>query len=119
MKRLRCIGYSHTAFLQNDTLQIFFPDELDNYSGKSGVPTKEFNHKVCLAASIVTPKRQVSRPAMVSDPNKRDGRLISQLLFMDAHNIIATCVWRRDLEYLRLENYTGGKTWQMNVIYNM
>ena len=119
MKRLRCLGYSHTAFLQNDTLQIFFADELDNYNGKSGVPTKEFNQKVCLAASIVTTKRQVSRPSVVSDPNKRDGRVISQLLFMDEDNIIATCVWRRNLEYLRLENYTGGKTWQMNVIYDM
>ena len=119
MKRLRCLGYSHTAFLQNDTLQIFFADELDNYSGKSGVPTKAFNQKVCLAASIVTSNRKVSRPAVVSDPNKRDGRVISQLLFMDESNIIATCVWRRDLEYLRLENYTGGKTWQMNVIYDM
>lgn len=119
MKRLRCLGYSHTAFLQDDTLQIFFSDERDNYTGKSGVPTKEFNQKVCLAGSIVTAQRKVSRPAMLSDPKKRDGRVISQLLFMDADNIIATCIWRRDLEYLRLENYSGGKTWQMNVIYDM
>lgn len=102
IKQLRSYGYSFSSFMHNNKVEIIYPDNMDNYLGKSGLVCKSGStSKHCSILRTIDPNNQVSDPVMIINPKVSKTRMTNPL-FIDEDGLLFIAAGKKVGQLMKL-----------------
>lgn len=102
IKQLRSYGYSFISFMHNNKVEIIYPDNVDNYLGKSGLVCKSGStSKHCSILRTIEANNQVSDPVMIINPKMSKTRMTNPL-FIDEDGLLFIAAGKKAGQLMRL-----------------
>lgn len=102
VKQLRSYGYSFNSFMYNNKIEIIYPDNMDNYLGKTGLVCKSSaSSKHASILRTIEPNGEISNPVMILNPKESKTRMANPL-FIDEEGLLFIAAGKKAGQLMRL-----------------
>ena len=102
VRQLRSYGYSFNSFMNNNKVEIIYPDNMDNYLGKTGLVCKSSaSSKHASILRTLESNGQISNPVMILNPKVSKTRMTNPL-FIDEEGLLFIAAGKKAGQLMRL-----------------